>query len=420
MQIEDFSTVANARSLTRLTYALILAGGRGSRLGQLTDWRSKPSMPFGGQFRLIDFPLSNCVNSGIRRIGIATQYKSQCLIGHVQRGWNFLEGRLGEFVDILPAQQRVAEDWYRGTADAVFQNEDLIRAHQPEYVLILAGDHVYRMDYSRMLADHVARGAEVSVACLTVPRQDASAFGVLQVDTNQKVIAFEEKPAHPATLPDQPQLSLASMGIYIFNTRTLFDVLHKDAMNPHSHHDFGRDLLPLLVGDGRVHAHRFSDSCVGGPYWKDVGTVDSYWSASIQLTDIIPELNLYDQDWPIWTHVEQAPPAKFVLAEKGCSGKAVDSLVSNGCIVSGGSVRRSLLFPGARVNERARVTETVVLPGASVGKGCRIRRAVIDSGCRIPDGLRIGYDLEHDRRHFHVTEQGVVLVTSAMLERYSP
>jgi glucose-1-phosphate adenylyltransferase len=329
--------------LARDALAIVLAGGRGSRLGPLTDWRAKPAVPFGGKFRIIDFSLSNCVNSGVRRIGICTQYKAQSLIRHVQRGWSFLDGRFREFVELLPAQQRVTSDWYKGTADAVYQNLDILRRHAPEYVLILAGDHVYKMDYARMLAEHVGRSADVSIGCVEVPINIASEYGVMALDDESRVIDFEEKPAQPKPAPGHTEIALASMGIYVFNASFLYEQLIRDADEPRSAHDFGRNVIPYLIARGyRVFGHRFADSCVnmveGRPYWRDVGTIDAYWEANLDLTHVTPDLNLYDDDWPIWSYQEQLPPAKFVFESPDRTGVALDSLVSGGCIVSGSSV----------------------------------------------------------------------------------
>ena len=402
--------------LTQSTYALILAGGRGSRLLGLTDWRAKPAVPFGGKFRIIDFPLSNCVNSGIRRIGVATQYKAQSLIQHLQRGWSFLDGRMKEFVDILPAQQRIVEAWYKGTADAVFQNLDILRDYDPKYMLILAGDHVYKMDYGRMLAYHEQTRADITVGCIEVPAIEARAFGVMGVDASDRVTAFVEKPADPPCVPGKPGIALASMGIYVFNTGFLFDQLIRDADESRSAHDFGKDLIPHLVPRYRVYAHRFGDSCVGSenaePYWRDVGTVDAYWEANMELTRVTPALNLYDDVWPIWTHQEQLPPAKFVFDDEGRRGMAVDSLVSGGDIVSGASVRRSLLFSNVRIDHRSVIEDCVVLPDVTIGAGAVLRKVVVDKRCIVPDGMRIGVDrAEDEARGFHITERGVTLVT---------
>lgn len=406
--------------LTKNTVAMILAGGRGSRLKHLTDWRTKPAVPFGGKFRIIDFPLSNCVNSGIRRIGIITQYKAHSLIQHVQRGWGFLRGEFNEFIELLPAQQRYKENWYKGTADAVFQNLDIIRQYEPEHVLILAGDHIYKMDYGEMLASHATNAADMTVACIEVPLSDAREFGVMGIDEHERIVSFEEKPANPAPIPDQPHLALASMGIYIFNASFLYEQLIRDADEPESSHDFGKDIIPHLVPRYRVYAHRFSESCVGGrpdtpPYWRDVGTIDAYWDANMELAKVTPDLNLYDEKWPIWTYQEQLPPAKFVFDDDDRRGLATDSMVSGGCIISGATVRRSVLFSDVRVNSYSEVEDSVILPGVDIGRYVSIRRAVVDKGCRIPDGMLIGHDRATDEKHFYVTEKGITLVTASML-----
>ena len=400
--------------------AIILAGGRGSRLADLTEWRAKPAVPFGGKFRIIDFALSNCVNSGIRCIGICTQYKAQSLIRHVQRGWSFLDGRFGEFVELLPAQQRITADWYRGTADAVYQNIDILRRHGRKYVLVLAGDHVYKMDYARMLTDHVASRAVMTIACIEVPLADATQFGVIAVDAKWRITAFEEKPARPAPVPGRPDQALASMGIYAFDAAFLFEQLIRDAEDGGSSHDFGKDLIPWLVGSGLpVHAHRFRDSCVnmsrGTPYWRDVGTLDAFWEANMELTRVVPDLNLYDLDWPIWTYQEQLPPAKFVFDDDGRRGMAVDSLVSGGDIISGALVRHSLLFSRVHVHSYAEIEDSVILPDVEIGRSAKLRRVVMDKHCRVPEGLTIGYDIEADRQRFHVSENGITLVTPEML-----
>ncbi len=407
--------------LTKNTYAMVLAGGRGSRLHELTDWRAKPAVPFGGKFRIIDFVLSNCVNSGIRRIGVATQYKSHSLIQHIQRGWSFLNGQFNEYLDILPAQQRVSEDqWYRGTADAVFQNLDIIRASKCDFVVILAGDHIYKMDYGKLLACHVEKKADMTVACLEVPVSDARAFGVMGVGDDGRVLEFVEKPEHPPSIPGHPDLSLASMGIYVFNTRFLIEQLIRDADSPKSSHDFGKDLIPHMVANYRVFAQSFDESCVGmgadkKPYWRDVGTIDSYWEASMEMTKVIPDLNMYDQEWPIWTYQEQLPPAKFVFDEPERRGVAIDSLVSGGCIVSGSTVKRSLLFSDVRVNSYSYIEDSVLLPKVDIGRHVTLRRVIVDKDCRIPDGLEVGLDAEKDRKHFHVSPNGITLITSEML-----
>ncbi|MFN0314144.1 MAG: glucose-1-phosphate adenylyltransferase [Burkholderiales bacterium] len=405
--------------LTKSAYALILAGGRGSRLKQLTDWRAKPAVPFGGKFRIIDFPLSNCVNSGIRRIGVATQYKSHSLIRHIQRGWSFMDGRMKEFIDLLPASQRVQEDWYQGTADAVYQNLDILKANDPAYVLILAGDHVYKMDYGRMLAYHVSKHADMTVACIEAPLEDAKSFGVMGVDEDWRIRTFEEKPAHPAPIPGRADVALASMGIYAFNANFLYEQLIRDAADPHSSHDFGKDLIPYLVPRHRVVAHRFQDSGVGVnhglPYWRDVGTVDAYWEGNLDLTHVTPVLNLYDQDWPIWTFQEQLPPAKFVFDDEGRRGMAVDSSVSGGCIISGSVVRRSLLFSNVHVHSYCNIEDSVILPDVEIHRNVKLRRCVVDKRCVLPEGFTAGFDPGQDAKRFHVTEKGVTLITPAML-----
>ncbi len=405
--------------LTREAFAVVLAGGRGSRLKQLTDWRSKPAVPFAGKFRIIDFTLSNCINSGIRRIGVATQYKSQSLIHHLQRGWGFLDGRLNEFIDLLPAQQQLGEEWYKGTADAVFQNLDMLRRNRPRYVLVLSGDHVYKMDYGRLLAHHVAEDADMTVACLEVPRAEASAFGVVSVGEDRRIARFVEKPKEPEAVPGKPERAMASMGVYVFNAGFLFEQLIRDSDDPKSSHDFGKDLIPHIVQRYRVFAHDFAASCVGSaegsPYWRDVGTVDAYWEANMDIIRVTPELNLYDDNWPIWTYQEQLPPAKFVFDEEDRRGMAVDSMVSGDCIISGALVRRSLLFSSVRVEDRSMVEDSVILPKVQIGRNVTIRRAIIDKRCRIPDGLKIGVNREEDARRFHVTEKGITLVTPEML-----
>lgn len=407
------------RGLSRNTYALVLAGGRGSRLRQLTDHRAKPAVPFGGTMRIVDFALGNCVNSGLRRIGVLTQYKAQSLIRHIERSWGFLEASLGEFVDIVPAQQQTGERWYSGTANAVFQNIELVREANCDYVVVLAGDHVYKMDYSVLLAEHVACGAQLTVACLELPLEDASDFGVMAVDADQRIIAFEEKPAHPRPMPDKPGRALASMGVYAFDTGFLIDLLERDAADPGSSHDFGRDVIPGALGTARVRAHRFAESCVNmvgdRPYWRDVGTLDAYWEANLDLTRVVPELNLYDAAWPVLGRQPTRPPAKFVFDDAGRRGMALDSLVSAGCIVSGATVRRSILFSGVLVAEGALIEDAVVLPSASIGRGATVRRAIIDKRCVLPDGITIGADPARDRERFHVTERGICLVTPDML-----
>jgi glucose-1-phosphate adenylyltransferase len=408
------------RAITQQTYALVLAGGRGSRLRQLTDHRAKPAVPFAGTMRIIDFALGNCVNSGLRRIGVLTQYKAQSLIRHIERSWGFLEASLGEYVDIVPAQQRRDERWYTGTADAVYQNLDILRESHPKYVVVLGGDHVYKMDYGVLLAEHAGRGADMSVACLEVPLADASEFGIMTIDAEQRIVAFDEKPANPQPLSDKPDRALASMGIYVFNADFLVEQLELDAADPCSSHDFGKDLIPRLVHCARVYAHRFEDSCVNmvgdRPYWRDVGTLDAYWEANLDLTHVQPELNLYDEAWPMLGRQPHRPPAKFVFDDVGRRGSAVESLISDGCIVSGALVRRSILFYGARVAEGSSIEDSVVLPNVSIGRGVTLRRAIVDKGCVLPDGLQAGLDPEQDRERFHVTERGVSLITQEMLK----
>jgi glucose-1-phosphate adenylyltransferase len=399
--------------------AFILAGGRGSRLRQLTDGRAKPAVPFGGRFKIIDFALSNCVNSGVRHIAVLTQYKAQSLIRHVERGWGFLSSNLGEYVDVVPAQQRTGESWYAGTADAVYQNLDLLLETRAEHVLILAGDHVYKMDYAVMLAEHLAKGADVTVGSIDVPLAEATNFGVITLDGEERVVAFDEKPARPQALSGDATRALASMGIYVFDTALLCEELARDAADAASSHDFGKDILPRLVPSRRVLAHRYADSCVNmvgeRPYWRDVGTVDAYWEANIDLTRVVPELNLYDDPWPILSLDTQLPPAKFVFDDDARRGMAVDSLVSNGCIVSGATVRRSILFVDVRVGEASLIEDSVVLPGARIGRHVVLRRAVVDKRCVLSDGFRAGVHPDEDRSRFHVTERGVVLVTPDML-----
>jgi len=402
--------------LTKETLALILAGGRGSRLGKLTLWRAKPATPFGGKFRIIDFPLSNCINSGIRQIGVLTQYKAHSLIRHIQKGWNFLRGEFNEFVELLPAQQRITTSWYQGTADAVYQNLDIIRAHNPEYILILAGDHIYKMDYGPMIAYHVENDADMTVGCLDVPLERAKAFGVMTIDESGRVVKFQEKPEQPDPVPGRQDVALASMGIYVFNTDFLFEQLIKDADETFSDHDFGKDIIPSVIENYRVMAYPFREPQTGEQgYWRDVGTVDAFWAANLELIGVTPELNIYDTEWPIWTYQEQLPPAKFVFDDADRRGMAVDSMVSGGCIISGGYVRRSVLFSNVTVHSRAHVEEAVVLPDVEIGEGAVVKRAVLDRGCRVPAGLVIGEDPDKDRERFDVTGQGVVLVTPEML-----
>ncbi|MGH8737185.1 MAG: glucose-1-phosphate adenylyltransferase [Burkholderiales bacterium] len=405
--------------LTKETYALILAGGRGTRLHALTDWRAKPAVPFGGKFRIIDFTLSNCVNSGVRRIGVATQYKAQSLIRHLQRGWSFLDGRIRESIDILPAQQQVAERWYRGTADAVFQNLDILRSDGCAYVLVLSGDHVYKMDYGKLLAQHASSGADMTATCVTVPLRDSKSFGVMNVDADGRVVSFIEKPERADPMPGSSDRFLANMGVYVFNAGFLIEQVMRDAGEKSSSHDFGKDVIPYMLPRYRIHAHRFADSCVGMsaevPYWRDVGTLDAFYEANMELLKVTPELNMYDTEWPIWTYQEQLPPAKFVFDQDDRRGIAVDSVVSGGCIISGATVRRSLLFSNVRVENHARVEDSVVLPDVEIAPNAVVKRAILDRGCRIAEGMVIGLDHEEDRKRFSVTEHGIAVVTPDML-----
>ncbi|WP_432729169.1 glucose-1-phosphate adenylyltransferase [Variovorax sp. W6] len=417
-----------AHQLVRRTIALVLAGGRGSRLKQLTDRRAKPAVYFGGKFRIIDFALSNCLNSGIRRMAVVTQYKSHSLMRHLQRGWSFLRAELNEMVDVLPAQQRVGDEhWYRGTADAVFQNLDIIqtRSTKHDYVVVLAGDHIYKMDYSLMVKDHAEHGLGCTVGCIEVPRMEATAFGVMAVDDGRQITDFLEKPADPPAMPGKPDTALASMGIYVFDSEYLYQLLEEDNANPDSSHDFGKDIIPRAVAQGRALAHPFGMSCVTrasrGPeaktYWRDVGTIDAFWAANLDLASITPELDIYDTDWPIWTYQRQLPPAKFVLDRNGHHGMTVNTIVSGGCIVSGSKVSSSVLFSGVRVHSFCEINEAVLLPDVEVGRGARLNRVVIDRACVIPEDMVIGEDAEADAARFERTENGVVLVTREMLKR---
>jgi glucose-1-phosphate adenylyltransferase len=407
--------------LGRQALALVLAGGRGSRLKQLTDRRAKPAVYFGGKFRIIDFALSNCLNSGVRRIAVLTQYKAHSLLRHLQMGWSFLRPEMNEFLDLLPAQQRLDEaTWYRGTADAVYQNFDIFRAAGPRYFIILAGDHIYKMDYSLLLADHVAKGAECTVACIETPLSEASDFGVMAVDSAMRIADFWEKPRDPPAIAGKPGLALASMGVYVFNAAFLYAELERDHRDPNSSHDFGKDVIPNLVSRDLAFAHSFADSCVkttaeADAYWRDVGTIDAYWAANIDLVMPVPSLDIYDPNWPIWTYQQQLPPAKFVFDDETRRGMAVDSMVSGGCIVSGATVRRSLLFSNCRVNSYAKLSQAVLLPEVEVGRHARLEKVVIDRGCRIKEELVIGEDPELDAKRFYRSEGGVTLVTPDML-----
>jgi glucose-1-phosphate adenylyltransferase len=398
--------------------AVIMAGGRGTRLGDLTNKRAKPATPFAGKFRIIDFPLSNCVNSGIRQIFVLTQYKAHSLIQHINRGWGYLRGEFGEFIQIVPAQQQLGEQWYLGTADSVYQNLSIVRESNPEHVLILAGDHIYKMDYGPMIAYHASKEADITVGVIEVPVAEATAFGVMTVDESNRINRFVEKPANPEPMPGTTDIALASMGIYVFDTEFLCNKLINDANNPDSAHDFGRNIVPGSIAAGeRVFAYPFHDvETKAQSYWRDVGTVDGFFNANLELAQVRPELNLYDDQWPIWTYQEQLPPAKFILDTPNRRGMAINSLVSGGCIVSGAEVRESILFSNVRVREGSRLFRAVVLPRATIGGDCRISRAIIDEDCVIPDGTVIGEDAEEDARRFVRTEGGVVLVCPHMLQ----
>ncbi|MCC6771682.1 MAG: glucose-1-phosphate adenylyltransferase [Gemmatimonadaceae bacterium] len=417
------STSPRGSIIARNAMAYVLAGGRGSRLHELTDRRAKPAVYFGCKSRIIDFALSNAINSGVRRIGVATQYKAHSLIRHLQRGWNFLRPERNESFDILPASQRVSEtQWYEGTADAVFQNIDIIEAYGPEFMVVLAGDHVYKMDYELMLQQHVDQEADVTVGCLEVPRMEATGFGVMHVDANDRIVSFLEKPADPPGIPENPDMAMASMGIYVFRTSYLFDLLRHDAANPESSRDFGKDIIPFVVKHGKAVAHRFSRSCVKAEtekeaYWRDAGTIDAYWEANIDLTTVVPSLDLYDKNWPIWTYGEITPPAKFVHNEDGRRGEALNSLVSGGCIVSGAYLHRSLLFTGVKVHSFAHLEGAVLMPDVDVGRGARLRRVVVDRGVRIPPGLVVGEDPVQDAARFRRSEKGTVLITQPMIDQ---
>lgn len=404
-----------ATEVARKTLVLILAGGEGSRLKGLTKWRAKPAVPFGGKYRIIDFALSNCLNSGLRRIGVLTQYKSHSLIRHLQRGWSFLRAEIGEFVEVLPAQQRLKKEWYQGTADALYQNIDIMHRHSPEYVMVLGGDHIYTMDYSKMLMAHVTSGADVTVGCVEVPREEARGFGVMSIDHNLHVTKFAEKPAEPDSIPGKPDKALASMGIYIFSTEFLYSALIIDADDKNSAHDFGRDIIPNAIESSNVVAYPFVDKEGNPQYWRDVGTVDSFWKANMELCSIDPELNLYNRDWPVWTYQTQHPPAKFIFDDDGRRGEAIDSLVSGGCIISGALVKRSVIFFATRIHSFSVVKDSVLLPKVTISKNCRIQNAVIDKGTFIAEGTVIGEDPVEDARRFHVTPDGIVLVTPNML-----
>jgi glucose-1-phosphate adenylyltransferase len=403
--------------LTRSTVALILAGGRGTRLHQMTDWRAKPAVPFGGKFRIIDFPLSNCINSGIRKIGILTQYKADPLIKHIQQGWSFLRGEFGEFVNLMPAQQTAqGGGWYEGTADAIYQSIDMLRSNNSEYVLILAGDHIYKMDYGAMLADHVEKGADLTIGCLEVSLDEAKDFGVMHVNENRQVQAFVEKPENPPSIPGRADIALASMGIYVFSTSFLIEQLIKDAETDGSTRDFGHDIIPAVIDGHNVNAYPFLNLQSGEQsYWRDVGTLDAYWSANMELIGVNPELNLYDKTWPIWTYQAQNAPAKFIFDDEDRRGQAVDSMVSGGCIISGATIKHSLIFSDVRVNSYTKILDSVILPEVIIGRNCRITKAIIEKGCHVPEGTVIGEDMDEDKKRFQLSSGGVVLVTPEML-----
>ncbi len=408
--------------LTRQTYALILAGGRGSRLHELTDWRAKPAVHFGGKYRIIDFPLSNCINSGVRRVGVVTQYKSHSLIRHLSRGWGHFKKELGESVEILPASQRFSDEWYQGTADAVLQNIDIIKEECPKYVLVLSGDHIYQMDYAGLIAAHAESNADMTCCCIEVPvAEAANRFGVMAVDENDRIIGFEEKPTEPEGLPENPEVCLASMGNYVFNTEFLFEQLLKDGSNADSEHDFGKNIIPSIIEHFKVNAFRFSSAVTdGNTYWRDVGTLDSYWAANMDLLAPTPELNIYDVHWPIWTFQQQLPPSKYIFDDEDRRGYAIDSMVSGGCIVSGAMIHRSILFSEVRVGSYSEIEDSVLLPDVVVHRNVHLRKTIIDSGCEIPDGMVIGVNHDLDRRRgFRISPGGVVLVTRTMLDKLS-
>ena len=406
----------NISQLTASTVAFVLAGGKGARLKALTDWRAKPGVPFGGKFRIIDFPLSNCINSGIRRISVVTQYKSHSLQRHLQRGWSFLSGQFGEFLEVLPAQQRQGEGWYEGTANAIYQNLDIIHYYDPKYIIILAGDHIYKMDYGKMIAAHVARAADITVGCIPVSLEQASTFGVMAIDDKERIVEFAEKPDRPKSMPGDSSRALASMGIYVFTTEYLRNRLLEDAEDESSTHDFGRDMIPHAIQHASVFAFPFVNANTGAPgYWRDVGTVDAYWEANVNLVTLNPELNMYDADWPIWTHQEQLAPAKFAFDDEDRRGYAVDSLISGGCLITGATIRKSVLFSNVRAHSYSIVEDSVVLPDVTIERHCKLSRCVIDKGAIIPKGTVIGENPEEDARRFYVTENGIVLVTAEML-----
>lgn len=408
-----------ANDLTRKTLALVLAGGEGSRLKDLTKWRAKPAVPFGGKYRIIDFVLSNCVNSGIRKIGVLTQYKAHSLIRHIQRAWSFMRYEVGEFVELLPAQQRIDKQWYKGTADALYQNLDILRRHTPEYVMVLGGDHIYSMDYSKMLLQHANSGADVTIGCIEVSLKEARGFGVMSVDESFKITKFTEKPTNPDSIPNKPDKAMASMGIYIFSTEFLFQKLIEDSDNPDSSRDFGKDIIPSIIKEWNVQAFPFVDKNGKPEYWRDVGTIESYWRASLDLCSIKPDLNLYNQDWPIWTYQAQMPPAKFTFDDEGRRGQAIDSLIAGGCIISGAKIKRSIVGSGSRIHSYSHIKDSVLLSRVVIGRSCRIQNAVIDKGTEIPAGTIIGENREDDEKRFYVEpESGIVLVTPDMFGQW--
>lgn len=404
-----------SNAITRKTLVLVLAGGEGSRLKNLTKWRAKPAMPFGGKYRIIDFALSNCINSGIRRIGVLTQYKSHSLIRHLQRAWSFLRAEIGEFVEIIPAQQRLKREWYQGTADAIYQNLDIIHRHEPDYVLVLGGDHIYTMNYAKMLERHVEEGAALTVGCIEVSREEAKSFGVMSVDDNFEITKFTEKPDDPEPMPGRPDKALASMGIYIFSMKYLMEALIEDAENKESDHDFGKNIIPKAINECKAIAYPYLDGQGNPAYWRDVGTLYSYWQANMELCDIEPELNLYNRSWPIWTYQAQNPPAKFTFDDDDRRGMAIDSLIAGGCVIAGAKVKHSVIFFNTHIETKSYVKDSVILPKVQIGSNCTIIRAIIDKGTVIPDGMEIGVNLEKDKERFHVTDEGIVLVTPGSL-----
>jgi glucose-1-phosphate adenylyltransferase len=403
--------------LTRRTLVLVLAGGEGSRLKNLTKWRAKPAVPFGGKYRIIDFALSNCINSGLRRIGVLTQYKSHSLIRHLQRAWGFMRPEIGEFVEIIPAQQRLRPEWYKGTADAIYQNLDIVYRHEPDYVLILGGDHIYTMNYAQMLAAHVQSQADVTIGCIEVSLEEAKSFGVMSVDEEFRITRFDEKPEEPESIPGKPDLALASMGIYIFSMEYLTKALIHDAENENSAHDFGKNIIPKTIKHAKAMAYPYLNSHGEPAYWRDVGSIYSYWKANIELCDIEPELNLYERDWPIWTYQTQSPPAKFAFDDEGRRGQAIDSLIAGGCIVSGAKIKRSVIFFNTQVETGTFIKESVILPKVRIGKNCLLQRCIIDKGTVIPDGFQVGVDPEEDRKRFLVTDEGIVLITPGQMNQ---